>query len=395
MQMTEPSDQELLAEFAGSESNTAFAALVARYVNLVHSTAMRATSNPHHAEEITQAVFVILVGKAGKLPPNTVLSGWLYQTARLTAANFMKGEIRRHKREQEAYMQSTLNEPDGTWKQIAPMLDEAMGRLGEADRNAIVLRFFENKTAQETGAALKITEAAAHKRVNRALEKLRRMFTKRGLALPAALIASAVTAHTVQAAPPGLAAAAAATAAKGASISTAITMLVKGTMKTMTWLKLKFAAGVCLAALITGGVATIAISQTGDGDKPPATQPKLGTMGFAGVLEVHSVSVSASKIVFVVSGPCELLLNKVPDAGGNAQVVPAVADHTAVVWYRTGRTGGLFATEEAWRAECERVKALVGKGIYFHTTGERLTWEGADLTLVVADDLVVRKYEGK
>ena len=136
-------------------SEAAFAALVARYVNLVYSAALRFTGNPHHAEEITQAVFIILARKAGGLLRGAVLSGWLYQTARLTAANFVKGEIRRHRREQEAYMQSILNEPDAAaWEQIAPLLDEAMGGLGETDRNAVVLRFFENKTAQEVGAAL-------------------------------------------------------------------------------------------------------------------------------------------------------------------------------------------------------------------------------------------------
>src|ERR1041385_4534325 len=110
--MPELNDHELLTEFARTESETAFATLVARHVNLVYSTALRFTGNPHHSEEITQAVFIILARKAGKLSPRIMLSGWLYQTTRLTSANFMKGEIRRHHREQEAYMQSTLNEPD-------------------------------------------------------------------------------------------------------------------------------------------------------------------------------------------------------------------------------------------------------------------------------------------
>jgi len=87
-------------------------------------------------------------------------------------------------------MQSTLNEPNAAaWEQIAPLLDDAMGRLGETDRDAIVLRFFENKTAREVGAALKLTEAAAHKRVNRALEKLRKIFSKRGVTLSGTIIA--------------------------------------------------------------------------------------------------------------------------------------------------------------------------------------------------------------
>src|SRR6266481_5082985 len=108
--MPELTDHELLAEFARTESETAFATLVTRYVNLVYSTALRFTGNPHQAEEISQAVFIILARKAGKLSSRVVLSGWLYQTARLTAANLLKVEIRRQQREQEAYMQSIVNE---------------------------------------------------------------------------------------------------------------------------------------------------------------------------------------------------------------------------------------------------------------------------------------------
>jgi len=176
----------------------------------------------------------------------------------------VKGEIRRQRREQEAYMQSTVNETDAAaWEQLAPLLDEAMGHLGETDRNAVVLRFFENKTTTEVAAALKLTEAAAHKRVNRALEKLRKIFSKRGVTLSAALIAGTVAANSVQAAPAGLAATVTAAAAKGTVISATLTTLVKGTMKTMTWLKLKFAIGVGVATLVAGGAATVAVSQTG------------------------------------------------------------------------------------------------------------------------------------
>jgi RNA polymerase sigma factor (sigma-70 family) len=262
--MTELDDHDLLAEYVRSGSETAFAALAARHVNLVHSAARRFTGNPHHAEEITQAVFVILARKASSLGRGTVLSGWLYQTTRLTAANFVKGEIRRQNREQEAYMQSTPTEPEAdAWQRIAPLLDDAMGRLGEADRNAVVLRYFENKSAREVATTLKVTEAAAHKRVNRAVDRLRKFFWKRGVTLTATLLAGAVAANSVQAAPAGLAAAAAATAAHGATISTTLTTLINATMKTMTWLKLKFAAGVGIAALLAGGAATLAISQTG------------------------------------------------------------------------------------------------------------------------------------
>jgi len=163
--MPEMDDITLLREYAETDSETAFAHLVGRYINLVYSTALRSVGNAHAAEEITQAAFIILSKKARNLSNRTILSGWLYQTTRLTAANFLRGEIRRQRREQEAYMQSLLNEPEPEiWPQIAPLLDTAMELLGEKDRNAIVLRYFENKNLGEVGLALGASEDAAKMR---------------------------------------------------------------------------------------------------------------------------------------------------------------------------------------------------------------------------------------
>ena len=136
-------DMDLVREFAASGSEAAFATLVRRHVNLVYSAALRRLGNAPEAEEVAQTVFLILARKARSLRRGTILSGWLYQTAQLTAANFQRAAIRRQHREQEAYMQSVLSEPDPeVWTQIAPLLDDALGQLGEKDHNAVVLRFF-------------------------------------------------------------------------------------------------------------------------------------------------------------------------------------------------------------------------------------------------------------
>ncbi len=251
--MPDLDDITLLRQYAENRSESAFATLVERHVNLVYSIALRNVGNPHAAEEITQAVFIILARKANKLPRHVVLSGWLYQTTRLTAANFLRGEIRRQKREQEAFMESTLNESESeAWLQIAPILDDAISKLGECDRNAIVLRFFENKNLREVGAALGASGEAAKMRVNRALEKLRKFFTKRGVTLSGALIAGAVSNHSVHAAPVGLAKTISAVAlAKGAAASTSTLTLVKGALKLMAWTKAKTAVVAGVAAVLT------------------------------------------------------------------------------------------------------------------------------------------------
>ncbi len=266
--MPEPDDSQLLAQFAREKSEPAFAELVRRHVNLVYSAARRHTGNDAAAEEITQAVFIILARKAGALSPRTVLPGWLWRTARLTAANHQRAEVWRLRREQEAYMQSTMSQSEAeAWPHIAPLLDDALDRLGRHDRDALVLRFFENKNLREVGLALGASEDAAKMRVNRALEKLRKFFSKRGVTLSAALIAGAVSANSVQAAPPALAGMISTAAlAKGAAVSVTTMTLAKATLITM---KIKtLVATVSIVAVILGVTWYLAESKSGGAARP-------------------------------------------------------------------------------------------------------------------------------
>jgi RNA polymerase sigma factor (sigma-70 family) len=272
--MQEVADMELLRQYADRNSDEAFAALVARHVNLVYAAALRKTGNADAAGEITQAVFIILAQKAGRLSQRTILSGWLYQTTRLTAANFLRTEIRRVRREQEAYMQSLANETEPElWPQMAPLLEDAMGQLGEKDRNAIALRFFEGKSFQEIGAAFGASENAAKKRVAHALEKLHRYFSKHGVSSTTAIIAGAIVANSAHAAPVGLATAITATVIKGPAVAASTLALVKGTLKVMTWIKLKIALSITAAFLLAGGAMTVALSSdtaAGGGNPAPS-----------------------------------------------------------------------------------------------------------------------------
>jgi RNA polymerase sigma factor (sigma-70 family) len=140
-------------------------------------------NNPQLTEEITQAVFVILARKAGSLNERTILPGWLYRTACFTSKSMQKREHRRRQCEQEAYMQSILEQVpvDRTWEQISPLLEEAMLRLSQPDRDALLLRFFEGRNLHEVGMVLGSSEDAAKKRVNRALEKLQCHFNHHGV----------------------------------------------------------------------------------------------------------------------------------------------------------------------------------------------------------------------
>jgi uncharacterized protein (TIGR03435 family) len=262
-------DMELVREYVSRQSEPAFETLVARYVNLVYSTALRQVRDPHLAEEITQAVFIILARKAASFGAETIIPGWLHRTTVYAAADCLKMQRRRARREQEAHMQSlTEHSEEETWSQIAPLLDRGIAALSEKDRHAIVLRYFQNKSLNEVGAVLGGTESAAKMRVNRALEKLRRFFVKQGVASTTAIIAGLISANSVQAAPAALAKTVSAVAlVKGAPVSGATLTFVKGALKLMAWTKAKAVIAVATGVLLTAGTATVAVNTlTGSGE---------------------------------------------------------------------------------------------------------------------------------
>lgn len=273
-------DMDLVNEYARSGSEYSFATLVSRYVDLVYSVAMRQVHDTHQAEEITQAVFIILARKAGSLNAKTILSAWLCRTAQYAAADALKIQRRRQRREQKLYMESTLNQIESdsrNWTEIAPALDTAMAKLGEKDHCAIVLRFFEGKDLKQIGAALGVSENAAKARVSRATDKLRKFFLRRGITLSAAAISAAISANSIQAAPIGLAASVTVATVKGTAVTVSTLTIIKTTLKIMTWTKLKTVAGVGVLALLVTGTTTLVIhtvnAQTNRADAPANSSP--------------------------------------------------------------------------------------------------------------------------
>lgn len=249
--MNDQTDAQLLRAYVEHRSDPAFAELVRRHVDLVHSAAVRMVCDSHLAQDVTQGVFLALASNAAQLKDRPVLSGWLHRTAQNIAAQTVRTDVRRRVREQEAAAMNELlsAEPDALWEHIAPQLDTALGELSEADRDAVLLRYFERKSASEMAQTLGISDEAAQKRVNRAVERLREFFAKRGLTIGASGLVVVISANAVQAAPVGLAV----TISSAAALAgTTIATTTIATHATMNLINIKAIAAILASALVAG-----------------------------------------------------------------------------------------------------------------------------------------------
>jgi RNA polymerase sigma factor (sigma-70 family) len=300
-------DSHLLERYARSRDHAAFGVLVRQRVDLVYSAAVRRVGDRHLAEDVTQAVFVILASKPDAARSSASLGAWLLRTVRYAAANTLKVERRRRRHERAAASASSRSSSRASaggacsanpsdvlvWQELAGHLDEAVLKLPPVDRRAIILRYFEHQPIRDVAAALDVSEAAAKQRLSRSVDKLRRLLTRRAGTITLAPagddgLATMLSAHAVRAAPPTLlsatspAAISAAAlggggAALGAGPGAASVQIAKGAITMMTWAKIKaVAACVTVAAVVgTGAVVTVnhAIAQSGARQVAAAAAP--------------------------------------------------------------------------------------------------------------------------
>ena len=194
-------DWRLLRQFVDTGSEEAFARLVERHRRLVYSTCRRELTDTTQAEDATQVVFLVLAQKAKSLRREVVLSGWLFQTARYAARDMRKGEQRRQARDEQAgakMREEAARAQEAAWREIDPWLHDSLERLGSKDRDAVLLRFFEDKTFAEVALALGQQEDAARHRVNRALEKMRRFLAAQGIVVPVIALGALLAAHALE-----------------------------------------------------------------------------------------------------------------------------------------------------------------------------------------------------
>ena len=358
-------DAELLGQFVRAESRAlaqhAFSGLVRRHVDWVYSAARRMVRDPGLAEDVTQAVFIVLARKAPRLAGDPrgadgdgrALSGWLFGVTRHAARVAVRSRARRQRHEARAgamqYSRRDTDSPDtgidpgGTDADAASALDAMVARLGRRDREAVLLRFYERKSFVQIGAATGVSEEAARKRVNRAVERLRDLFSRKGVTLPAAAVL-ALLARAVDAAPDTLAARACEGALAGGAAGPSAIALAKGAITMMALTKMKTVAAVLAAVCLLGGTGAwisanlIGAGQNGadarGGSVPSAGVPALAPAAAGPTASIDTsqaplsppqppADTTAARPVAVAVAPQEESPAPRADAGGGAK--PAAA----------------------------------------------------------------------
>lgn len=245
------SDAELLRSYGESGAEADFATFVERHLSFVYNTALRRTGgDPHRASEISQQVFIALARRAHALARHSSATGWLHVATRHAAISLARREARQLARETLAYH---MNEHERAgrepvaWKELQPVIDRALDALDDRDREALLGRFFEQQGFREIGERLRISESAARMRVDRALEKLRRVLRRHGIESTAAALAGGLAQHSVAAVPVGLAS----TVSSVAVASAPAWGVATATLLTMSKLQTSVAVAVAVAAILS------------------------------------------------------------------------------------------------------------------------------------------------
>jgi len=255
-----PDDAQLLRRYVQENSEAAFRQLAERYLDLVYSAALRQLGgDTHRAQDVAQVVFATLARKASALTTHPVLAGWLYCATYRAAASMARNEARRYAREQKAVaMNEVPSSPEQTvdWDRVRPVLDAAMRRLNDSDREAVLLRYFARRPFAEIGVALKLSEDAARMRVERALEKLHMQLRRRGITSTASVLAVVLAGEAVASAPAGLLATVSASSVAAATGGTGAAVLA-------TWFSMSMTKAIISAVAIAAiGSTLYQIGQT-------------------------------------------------------------------------------------------------------------------------------------
>ena len=384
-------DAALLRQFVGQGRQAAFSALVSRYSGLVYSTCLRDVGNTAVAEDAAQAVFLLLARKAPTFGAGTSLAPWLYRTARLVSRNAVQRETRARHHEQRLGQHMAAEMAEGVaenelWEQIAPVLHAGLDALGRQDREAILLRFFDDRSLRETGLLLGLSEDAARMRVSRSLEKLRRHLAQAGVALPATALAALLTEKAVHAAPASfhelaIQSASGLSAPAGSASILRAHQLAQGATKTMWITKAVITASLVgfgttggIVGILHGGHPRPPIVAQNTPVSPPAALP--GTMAGYPTLRQPKNQQKPTALAFIIKAQpprskLNVAVDSPPPLGKVAALLPVGTTFTGnVITLPNGTMAAIIKAKSDKEYEAEFLASTYTRDQLAHTLGE-------------------------
>jgi RNA polymerase sigma factor (sigma-70 family) len=329
-----PSDGELLAEFAATKKEAAFAELVRRHGPMVHAAGQRILNDHHQAEDVTQAVFLVLARKAAALRKELSVGGWLYTVARRLALKTRQSQQRRQEREQIAMNDQPSTAVPVDTAVFRRELDAALGQLPERYRQPLVLFHLEGRSLDETGRALRLNPNTLRTRLDRARDLLRKKLVRRGIAVGSVgALTALLSAESGAANLPVTFVAATTEAVTGGGVSATVAALTKGALNMLFWNTMKTAA---ITAACVGAIGISAVVAQRAANPSPATPaaPVTDVNGlggtFGGVADNGEVIVNVTSPARNPVGGGKAVEVRVPTADGRAAEVRAATAKFAV-----------------------------------------------------------------
>ena len=251
MESTEQSDAPLRAgdcELPLTEATCS--SLVTAHGPMVKAVCHRILGDAALAEDAAQEAFLLLVRKLPSLPPKTILGGWLYVAACHVARTQLRTHQRRLQRENQAMDDLMRPSQESIWRELEPLLDDAMLTLSQRQRELVLSHYFQNKTQRAAASLVGCSESVASRELAAAIEHLRGFFGKHGVTLSSAALLTLLTTHGAKASI-GTASFAATLSSASTLAGTSSTSVFLTLMKTTTVTKIAIAAAAAL--LVTTG----------------------------------------------------------------------------------------------------------------------------------------------
>ncbi|MFT3785645.1 MAG: sigma-70 family RNA polymerase sigma factor [Tepidisphaeraceae bacterium] len=382
--MATTTDGQLLSRYLVDGDQSAFAELMHRHAAMVYATARR-LAGPD-AEDVTQAVFLLLAQRGRRLTDRASLAGWLHHATRACAANARRGRGR-HERKIHHLKESAMTTTASSHSvdvQVSDLLDRAIAHLPTALKQVLLLRYVESRDVSDTAEQLGLTTSTVTKRCERAITRMRDFFARHGRTVSDGALLAALPASSMPDVPltPEVASAKA-------------TELARGATPKPSW-RMRAAVAVAGLVVLLGGVASV-VQWGGSTPTPPPTLQAAVAPATNGVVRVRigTYDSRAIAVAYAASPFMQRDLDKLmqelraAEAAEDAKLAASIKEKGAALQRQMHRQGfGNAPVDELLAKVKDQLPDLAGR-LSVGAIGRSFDFHAGDVEVIdITDDLV-------